>query len=341
VDPDEDFLIAAREYLGRQRYSVDTLLHTKKDPEEAVLERLTNDFFDIVVINLDQQDPVDFGQIVTRIRSIPTSIPPMIIGVTFQPEIGNKQLAFDAGVDDLLVRPFSLVELGLHARVMVRHQRFKRQLHETTSQLANLNSKLTSSNRSLEELTVTDDLTGLNNMRFMTQYLDKQFEVYARYERPLSIMMIDLDHFKQVNDQHDHLTGSEMIQRVGRIIKENTRSSDIKARYGGDEYIIAMPETTEDSARLVGERIRQAVEGFGLVAQLGNKEVRVTASIGIGTFSKTRHKSYKDLVRDADQALYRAKHQGRNQVVVFSGPVTEGYDSTQSSVLASIQKNES
>jgi len=341
VDPDEDFLTSAKHHLTKQGYSVEALRITKKDATDSILDVLSSHFFDVVVVNLDQDDPVEFGQIVSRIRSIPSLIPPMLIGVTHSPEIGHKQQAFEAGVDDLLTRPFSLVELNLHLRVMVRHQSFKKQLAETTSQLAALNSRLTSSNRSLEEMTVTDDLTGLNNMRFMTQYLDKQFEVFARYERPLSIMMIDLDHFKQVNDQNDHLTGSEMIQKVGRIIRENTRSSDIKARYGGDEYIIAMPETSEESARLVGERIRLAVEGFGLAAHVGNKEVRVTASIGIATFQKTKHKSYKDLVRDADQALYRAKHQGRNQVVINNGTDASGYDSTQSSVMASIQKNES
>ena len=137
--------------------------------------------------------------------------------------------------------------------------------------------------------------------------------------------MMDLDHFKSVNDKNDHLVGSSTIGSIGHVINQTMRKMDVKARYGGDEYIVAMPETDEQGARMACERLRSAIEITDHTGSDG-ATFRVTPSIGVACFDVTRHKSYKDLVRDADCALYEAKRLGRNRVAMYVDGVTERPD---------------
>jgi diguanylate cyclase (GGDEF)-like protein len=318
--------------------------YSKRD-NIAVEELLFDLYPDIIVLNLDQKDDLSFGEDIQEILRIPMPIPPLIVGTTSKDSIAAKNKAYTLGIDDYLVRPFTAPEVWLRLDVHLRTRKLQKQLDTATRKLSAMNIQLSSSNKTLEEMTLTDELTGLNNMRFMTQYMEKQFQLFSRYDRPFSIMMIDLDHFKEVNDQNDHLVGSETIKIMGRLIQDATRGSDIKARYGGDEYIVAMPETDRESARNVAERIRESICNHQLKGSDG-KNFTVTSSIGIGCFDKPRHKSYADIVRDADYALYLAKKLGRNRVEVFSldlakkneGLSTE-YDQSQSAVFTEIKKN--
>jgi diguanylate cyclase (GGDEF)-like protein len=171
----------------------------------------------------------------------------------------------------------------------------------------------------------------------MTQVLDKQFSLLQRYHRPFSIIMLDLDHFKSVNDENNHLVGSETIRSLALVIEASTRNTDIKARYGGDEYIIALPETDIEAATLVAERLRENI--FLHSVNINEKlVVRVTASIGVAAFNPKCHQSFTDLIKDADKAMYKAKRSGRNQVCVFDFQADTGYDESQSSVMSEVKK---
>jgi two-component system cell cycle response regulator len=344
LDPDHDFLELMEQTGKKKGLSVITLPYSKRDTV-SIEEILFQHYPDVVVINLDQSDELSFGEPIREILAVPTPMTPLIVGTTSKDSISLKSKAYGLGIDDYLVRPFNPTEVWLRLDVHLRTRKLQRQLDAATRKLSTINAQLSSSNRTLEEMTLTDELTGLNNMRFMTQYLEKQFPSVCRYERSFSIMMIDLDHFKEVNDQNDHLVGSETIKVIGKLIHEATRGSDIKARYGGDEYIVAMPETDGQAAMLVGERIRESIFRFKLKGS-DNNVFSVTSSIGIGSFEKTRHKSYADLVRDADFALYVAKKLGRNRVELFSSELfaknkelTMDYDSSQSAVFTEIKKS--
>ncbi len=204
----------------------------------------------------------------------------------------------------------------------VRREKDYRRVRELTQSLK-------SDNKDLKRLTLIDDLTGLHNTRYMKEIFNELFQLVHRYERPLSVFMLDLDHFKDVNDTNDHLIGSTLLKEIGRILKEHTRKSDIRIRYGGDEFVVIMPETPVDSALRVTERVRKTIEDMR--TNVGSDYVvRVTASLGVANFDKTRHTEYWELLREADMAMYSAKKMGRNRVCLYGGEV-QGYDTAKSS----------
>jgi two-component system cell cycle response regulator len=158
-----------------------------------------------------------------------------------------------------------------------------------------------------------DQLTGLLTKESLYLAFERELERCLRYDLPLSVLMMDLDHFKSVNDTHGHLMGSHVLSEVGRIIRDGMRIADVAARYGGEEFVSYLAETDTGGAELAAERVRAAIEGHEFV--LDEVRVRVTISIGIST-APLHGGTLKDLVGTADVALYRAKASGRNRVCV-------------------------
>jgi len=142
----------------------------------------------------------------------------------------------------------------------------------------------------------------------------QELKRHQRYRQPLSLLMLDVDHFKQVNDTFGHQAGDEVLRRIGQILQDSLRSMDLAARYGGEEFAVLLPHTPEKDSQKLAERIRKRIEDtdFGLSA----KDFRVTASIGVAALAAGSLQKENDLVLKADQALYTAKHNGRNMVVV-------------------------
>lgn len=202
-----------------------------------------------------------------------------------------------------------------------RHKEFRRIRNQTTS--------LKTDNRDLKRLSLMDDLTGLHNTRYMKEIFEGLFELVHRYERPLSVLMLDLDHFKDVNDKNNHLIGSTVLKEIGRVIKEHTRKSDVRIRYGGDEFVVIMPETPAKAAMAVAERIRKKVSELAMTVR-PDYVVKITASLGVASLDRTRHQAFWELLRDADMAMYEAKKHGRNKVCLYDGQV-KGYDTSKSS----------
>ncbi|CAM2011104.1 ligand-binding sensor domain-containing protein [Acanthopleuribacter pedis] len=170
----------------------------------------------------------------------------------------------------------------------------------------------------VKQLATTDDLTQLYNRRYFFELAEREFERSARYQKPLSIVMFDIDHFKQINDLHGHHQGDLVIQFVAEASLEQLRKSDFLARYGGEEFIAMLPETNTEDAIMVAERLKEALTK----AELPLPDLpRVTASYGIATL----HDGIRDLsalVEEADRALYRSKNQGRDQISVFQGALS-------------------
>ena len=205
----------------------------------------------------------------------------------------------DAGADDYICKPFNPLELMAKIRCHLR--------------IKDIRDELKRANQKLKELADTDDLTGLYNMRSLYQKLDYELDRSHRYNRSVSVVMMDMDHFKMVNDENDHLFGSYVLSAVGQIIKDNMRKVDFAARYGGDEFLIVLTETNFLGAQTFCERIRKVIEGYDFKNE-GHK-ISLTASIGFaitkaGDFSVDA----RTLVRYADHALYRAKENGRNRI---------------------------
>ncbi len=158
-----------------------------------------------------------------------------------------------------------------------------------------------------------DQLTGLLTKESLYLAFERELQRCLRYDLPLSVLMMDLDRFKSVNDGHGHLMGSHVLAEVGRILRNDIRSADVSARYGGEEFVTYLAETDAQGAELVAERIRSAIEGHAFV--LDDVSIRVTISIGVA--AAPRHgTTIKELVGTADRELYRAKETGRNRVCV-------------------------
>jgi two-component system cell cycle response regulator len=169
-------------------------------------------------------------------------------------------------------------------------------------------------NARLEQLAQTDPLTQLLNRRALTERISAEMERALRYDATLALLMIDLDHFKKVNDSYGHLVGDDVLRDVGQLLLETIRGSDIVARYGGEEFLMLLPETDDTGAQAFAERIRQAVHEHPFNGGGGGTALALTTSIGVAVYPAARIESVEDLLARADAALYRAKADGRNRV---------------------------
>ncbi len=166
----------------------------------------------------------------------------------------------------------------------------------------------------VSEQAVTDELTGLQNNRAFREAIDREAARAERFKHPLSLIILDLDDFKAVNDTHGHLQGDEVLRAVGRVLASEPRGIDQAARYGGEEFVVALPETGVAGALEVAERIRARLEAESIPMLEGGKAMRVTASLGTATMPGDAD-AVRDLFRAADEALYEAKRTGKNRVV--------------------------
>ncbi|MGE3262516.1 MAG: GGDEF domain-containing protein [Bacteriovoracia bacterium] len=173
----------------------------------------------------------------------------------------------------------------------------------------------------LKGLTYTDDLTGLYNQRYLEVILDRELSLAKRNDTEFSVLFLDLDHFKAVNDTHGHLIGSRLLYEVGEEIKRALRESDITFRYGGDEFVIILSHTGLDAAIYVAERIRVQIEKKRFLAR-DNMDIRLTASIGVA--SVPLHAATKtQILKAADEALYGVKKAVRNSVIAATSKIKE------------------
>jgi diguanylate cyclase (GGDEF)-like protein len=164
----------------------------------------------------------------------------------------------------------------------------------------------------VRELVVTDDVTGLYNARYLLEFLDYEIDRARRYGSPLSLVFLDLDFFKAVNDTYGHLAGSGLLTEMGRVIRKHIRKSDMAARYGGDEFVIVLPNTTKEGAFTVASNLRHIVKDRYFLADEGYR-VRVTASFGVAAYPADAQ-SKLALIRLADQAMYNVKDSTRDAV---------------------------
>jgi diguanylate cyclase (GGDEF)-like protein len=165
----------------------------------------------------------------------------------------------------------------------------------------------------LERLSVTDRLTELYNHGYFQERLEEEIGRATRFDHQVSLIMLDIDDFKDFNDSYGHPHGDRVLRTVSSVIKENLREIDVAARYGGEEFVVVLPETETEGARAVGERIRERVAAFPFVGGEGLPAVHKTVSLGVATFPEHAD-SPSALIESADQALFHAKRNGKNQV---------------------------
>ncbi len=170
--------------------------------------------------------------------------------------------------------------------------------------------------KQVQELTITDDLTLLHNSRYFQSTIEYEIEKAKRYEYPLSMIFLDLDYFKEVNDKYGHICGSTLLKEVGDILKKSLRTVDIACRYGGDEFVVLMPETSKKNAVFVAERLRVLIKKTEFLKEQG-VNCHVTSSLGVGTFPDDANDKLS-LLHVTDKAMYSVKNQSRNAVAVHN-----------------------
>lgn len=213
---------------------------------------------------------------------------------------------FEAGADAYIGKPVDATELRALLRAIRRVVLAQKAL------LARLVV--------LEQLSVIDGLTQVYNHRFFKEELRRLFDISATHRRPLSLAMIDLDHFKQVNDSYGHRAGDLVLSEVSTAIAQNARPSDVLGRYGGDEFALLLPEMKLRESEAIAERLRAAVEGLRIDGGFG--ELRTTISIGVAAVPSPDLPTAARFTEAADRALYIAKEQGRNRVRLHGASVS-------------------
>jgi two-component system, cell cycle response regulator len=203
-----------------------------------------------------------------------------------------------AGADDYLTKPFHPGELQARVRVGRR--------------MVDLHREVQDKNRQLEEMALTDSLTGLPNRRAIDFWASRELSAAMRHGFPVWVVMADLDHFKSINDTHGHDAGDIVLKSFAEILKSNTRSSNICGRLGGEEFLVVLTHAEKDNATIAIERIRKQFEAQKFT--VGHLTFGATASFGIAGLRATARPDFSDLVTRADAALYAAKRQGRNRV---------------------------
>jgi diguanylate cyclase (GGDEF)-like protein len=227
-----------------------------------------------------------------------------VIMLTVNSDAPRLVEAFEVGVDDFLPKPFELGVLLARMRAAIR-------IVDTQAELARRNAELETANRRLQELASTDELTGLANRRAGLERLQEYWDAASRHHHPLSCALIDVDHFKQLNDTYGHSMGDHVLREVSAVFARGRRSSDVVCRYGGEEFLLVLPHETAEGAMLAAARCRELIESHHI--SLGALSLSVTVSIGVAQRTSAIENAAQ-LLRAADDALYAAKENGRNTV---------------------------
>ncbi|RVB24062.1 diguanylate cyclase, partial [Mesorhizobium sp. M7A.F.Ca.CA.002.10.1.1] len=206
----------------------------------------------------------------------------------------------ELGINDYLMRPIDQQELTARLRTQVRRKRYNDQLRASVTQTI--------------EMAVTDGLTGLHNRRYLDSHLQTLFDRAVARRRPLSVMITDLDRFKAINDAHGHDGGDEVLREFARRLRKNVRGIDLACRFGGEEFVVVMPDTEGAVAEKVAERIRAEIAQAAFAIGQDGKAIEVTVSVGVSSVLKGVD-TVAALMKRADLALYEAKSGGRNRVV--------------------------
>ena len=270
-------------------------------------QSLLDDAVELVIASLSLPDG-DPLRLVAQWRANENSRRLPILLMADDSELPRLAKGLDLGANDYLIRPVDRNELLARVRTQIRRKRLEERLRENYQ-------------RSLS-MALTDELTGLYNRRYVFAHLNELLGRMTEASGGNALMLVDIDHFKQVNDRHGHPAGDAVLREIAERAVRQVRSVDLVGRLGGEEFVIVMPETSLGGAIVVAERLRAAVAEEPFVLQGKGDKVRVTVSVGIAMTGEGHGDTLESLLQRADEALYAAKDAGRNRIITFPPPRT-------------------
>ena len=269
------------------------------DTFEEALVRVRGGDFDLIIVSLSMRG-FDGLRLCSQLRSLPEGRHVPILVVVTDGDKKKLHQALEMGVNDYLTRPVDTNELVARVRTQLRKKRYADRLRH------NVQLSL--------EMAITDGLTGLHNRRYMSRHLDNLVAQAHKTGKQMSFVIMDIDFFKVVNDTHGHDIGDEVLREFARRISANVRGCDLACRYGGEEFVVVMPDTEVAYAYAIAERLRKSIETTPIKISREPNQLKITISIGIAG-SMGPADTADALLHRADQALYSAKNTGRNRVV--------------------------
>ncbi len=280
-----------------QTLSAEQHIVHEPDPQKALLA-LPEGEFELLIVSLSLSG-TDGLRLCSQVRSL-DRIRHLPILIIVEPGDDTKLLrGLDMGVNDYIVRPIERNEMLARIRTQIKRKRYADYLKSRIEESV--------------EMAITDGLTGLHNRRYMESHLKTLVEEAGQREKPLSLLMTDIDFFKSVNDLHGHDAGDAVLREFAVRVRKNIRGIDLACRFGGEEFVVMMPDTDLSNAYMVAERLRQSIAGEPFLLADGTA-LKITASVGVSKLEGLQD-TPQSLLKRADQALYSAKHDGRNRVV--------------------------
>jgi two-component system, cell cycle response regulator len=277
--------------------STEHTVDIEADPNAGLFHAAEGNY-DLLIVSLALQN-FDGLRLCSQVRSLDRTRNLPILAIA-DAENGTRLVrGLEIGVNDYLTRPIDKNELLARVRTQVRKKRYTERLRDNAQ-------------RSIE-MAITDALTGLHNRRYMETHVGTLVEQALSRSKPLTVLVLDIDYFKSINDTHGHDAGDDVLREFALRIKKSIRGIDLACRFGGEEFVVVMPETDLAVATMVAERLRRRIASEPFSIQQGARSIEVTISIGIAALG--RSDSPATVLKRADQALYRAKRDGRNRVV--------------------------
>ncbi len=264
---------------------------------DAALRATDAGHFELIVVSLDL-DGCDGLRLCSQLRSHDATRHLSLLMLIDQDNTERMAKGLDLGVNDYLYKPIDRNELIARTRSQIRHKRYQDRLRRV--------------HRRSISLAVTDSLTGLYNRRYLAAHLASTVDSLAAEGKPLALAMVDIDHFKAINDSHGHAAGDGVLRDIAELLKRSLRATDMVARLGGEEFVVVMPDTDVGMAEAVTRRLRR------VIAEATAAKVPITVSIGVAAMQGPGDTPER-LLKRADDALYEAKRGGRNRVIAAVG----------------------